>query len=213
MNVLVTAFDPFGGESINPALQAIQKLPDTIEGHQVDKLEIPTVFHKSMAVIKEKLEQTHYDVVIAVGQAGGRFEITPERVAINVDDARIADNEGQQPIDQPIQEDGAPAYFATLPVKRIVEAIRAEGIPSSLSNSAGTFVCNHIMYQLAYAAERDYPGLKTGFIHVPFTPKQVINKPGQPSMSVDLMVQGLEAAIKVCLKYDSDIQTVHGATH
>lgn len=213
MKVLVTAFDPFGGESVNPALQAVQQLPDTIEGHTIDQLEIPTVFHQSMAVIREKLKETTYDIVIAVGQAGGRYEITPERVAINIDDARIPDNEGQQPIDQAIQDTGAPAYFTTLPVKRMVEAIQAQGIPARLSNSAGTFVCNHIMYQLAYEAERHYPHMKTGFIHVPFAPAQVVDKPEKPSMSIENMVKGLTAAITVCLNHDTDVATVHGTTH
>lgn len=213
MRILVTAFDPFGGEEVNPALQAVQQLPDTLEGHHIDKLEIPTVFHKSIEVIREKLVQADYDIVLAVGQAGGRYEITPERVAINVDDARIPDNDGQQPIDQCIQQDGPPAYFTALPVKRMVEAMQKEGVPASLSNSAGTFVCNHIMYQLAYEAARYYPKLKTGFIHVPFAPSQVVDKPGKPSMSIELMVKGLTAAIKVCLNYDTDVATVHGATH
>ncbi|MDK4130133.1 pyroglutamyl-peptidase I [Staphylococcus pseudintermedius] len=213
MKVLVTAFDPFAGEKVNPALQAVQRLPDTIEGHVIDKLEIPTVFYQSIEVVREKLAETEYDIVLAIGQAGGRYEITPERVAINVDDARIPDNDGQQPIDQRIQQNGPPAYFTPLPVKRMVEAMQAEGVPASLSNSTGTFVCNHIMYQLAYEAERYYPKLKTGFIHVPFAPAQVIDKPGKPSMSIEMMVKGLTAAIRVCLNYDTDVATVHGTTH
>ncbi|ARJ50466.1 pyroglutamyl-peptidase I [Staphylococcus lutrae] len=213
MKVLVTAFDPFGGESVNPALQAVEQLPDMIEGHTIDKLEVPTVFHQCMVVVREKLKETAYDVVIAVGQAGGRYEITPERIAINIDDARIPDNQGQQPIDQPIQQAGAPAYFTSLPVKRMVEAIRAKGIPARLSNSAGTFVCNHMMYQLAFEAATHYPHMRTGFIHVPFAPAQVVNKPEKPSMAIDMMVTGLLTAIKVCLDYDTDIAAVQGETH
>lgn len=150
MRILITGFDPFGGEEINPALEAVKLLPDNIEGHTIDKLEIPTVFHKSKHVLEVRMKQYDYDIVLAIGQAGGRFELTPERVGINVDDARIADNEGQQPIDECIQQDGAAAYFSNLPVKRMTEAIKANGVPARLSNTAGTFVCNHILYQLGY---------------------------------------------------------------
>ncbi|REI05418.1 pyroglutamyl-peptidase I [Staphylococcus felis] len=213
MNILVTGFDPFGGESVNPALEAVKQLPSNIGEHQIDTLEIPTVFHQSIEVIKMQLAQKYYDIVIAVGQAGGRSEITPERVAINIDDARIADNQGQQPIDQPIQLEGAPAYFTRLPVKRMVEEMKKNGIPASLSNSAGTFVCNHIMYQLAYLADTIYPTLKTGFIHVPFAPDQVLDKPGKPSMSIPLMTKGLEIAIQTCIDHDTDIHAALGTTH
>lgn len=213
MKVLVTGFDPFDGETVNPAWEAVKHLPSNIEGHGIDKLEIPTVFDESIEVIKAHLAKHHYDIVIAVGQAGGRYGITPERVAININDARIPDNQKQQPIDVPIQKDGAAAYFSKLPVKRMVEAIRDCDIPASLSNSAGTFVCNHIIYQLAYLAETTYPQLKTGFIHVPFAPKQVVDKPDKPSMSVALMTKGLEAAIKVCLKFDEDNNIALGSTH
>lgn len=213
MKVLITGFDPFGGEKINPALQAVQSLPKNINGHQIDTLEIPTVFHKSIEVVEAQLENETYDIVIAIGQAGGRAQVTPERVAINIDDARIKDNEGQQPIDIEIHKDGEPAYFSKLPVKRMVEYMREAGIPSSLSNSAGTFVCNHIMYQLAYVADKKYPNMKTGFIHVPFAPEQVVDKTDKPSMSIELMTKGLVAAIKACLEHDTDVKRAFGETH
>lgn len=111
MRILITGFDPFGGEEINPALEAVKQLPDNIEGHTIDKLEIPTVFHKSKHVLEASMKQYDYDIVLAIGQAGGRFELTPERVGINIDDARIADNEGQQPIDECIQQDGGRHIF------------------------------------------------------------------------------------------------------
>ncbi|MBI5974591.1 pyroglutamyl-peptidase I [Staphylococcus canis] len=213
MNILITGFDPFGGEKVNPALEAVKTLPSEIKGHQIDKLEIPTVFNDSIEVIKSQLEKKTYDIIIAVGQAGGRYEITPERVAINVDDARIPDNQGNQPIDQRIQDDGAPAYFTNLPVKRMVEAMRNAQVPASLSNSAGTFVCNHIMYQLAYlAAHLDHP-VKTGFIHVPFAPEQVVDKPNQPSMAIEVMTKGLRIAIETSIEYDGDVEAVLGTTH
>ncbi|MFT2204512.1 pyroglutamyl-peptidase I [Staphylococcus chromogenes] len=213
MNILVTGFDPFGGEKVNPAFEAVKGLPSEIKGHPIDILEIPTVFGKSIDVIKEQFKTKTYDMVIAVGQAGGRYEMTPERVAINIDDARIPDNDNQQPIDQPIQKEGSEAYFTTLPVKRMVEAMKKEGVPANLSNSAGTFVCNHIMYQLLYLAATSYPGLKTGFIHVPFAPEQVIEKPNQPSMSIETMTKGLKIAIQTCIENDTDIKAILGTTH
>lgn len=145
MKILVTGFDPFGGESMNPAIEAVKLLPDTIAGADIVKLEIPTVFHKSAQVVREKMQEIQPDVVLNIGQAGGRTGLTPERVAINQDDARIEDNDGNQPIDAPIQEDGQPAYFSKLPIKAMVEAIHQTGLPASVSNSAGTFVCNHII--------------------------------------------------------------------
>ena len=150
MKILVTGFDPFGGEAINPAWEAVSRLPKKIEGAEIVTVQIPTVFGDSAKRLFEAVEEHQPDAVVCVGQAGGRFGITPERVAINVDDARIADNKGQQPLDTVIQADGAPAYFTTLPVKAMVEAVKKAGLPTSLSNTAGTFVCNHIMYQNLY---------------------------------------------------------------
>ena len=150
MKILITGFDPFGGESVNPALEAVKLMKDEIAGAKIVKLEIPTVFHKSVEKIHETMKAEKPDVVLSIGQAGGRFGVTPERVAINVDDARIKDNEGNQPVDVPVFADGAPAYFSSLPVKAMVEAIKAKELPASLSNSAGTFVCNHVMYGVLY---------------------------------------------------------------
>lgn len=212
MDILVTAFDPFGGEKINPALEVVKRLDTNIGAHTITKLEIPTVFHESKDVIAQKLAQQHFGAVLAIGQAGGRFEITPERVGINIDDARIADNKGNQPIDVAIQPDGAPAYFSNLPVKTMTEAIKAEGIPAKLSNTAGTFVCNHVLYQLGYLADTQFTDLLFGFIHVPFIPEQVTTKPETPSMSIDTMTKGLTAAIKV-ISYGDDQKIALGETH
>lgn len=197
MNILVAAFDPFGGEKINPALEAVKSLDDTIDDYQITKLEIPTVFHKSKQVIEQELEQQNYDAVLVIGQGGGRFELTPERIGINVDDARIPDNEKNQPIDQSIQAEGEAAYFSNMPVKRMVEAIKGAGVPARLSNTAGTFVCNHILYQLGYLQATRFSNIRFGFIHVPYVPEQVTDKPNQPSMSLETMVKGLTAAIRV----------------
>ena len=150
MKVLITGFDPFGGEKINPAWEAVNALPNEVDGVEVIKVQIPTVFKKSAQKLFEAIESVKPDAVICVGQAGGRFDFNVERVAINVDDARIPDNEGKQPIDVKIFEDGENAYFATLPIKAMVEEAKKAGVPASVSNTAGTFVCNHIMYSLLY---------------------------------------------------------------
>lgn len=211
MKILVTAFDPFGGESINPALEAVKLMKDEIDGAEIVKLEIPTVFRKSIDKVAEAILKENPDVVLSIGQAGGRFEVTPERVAINVDDARIPDNEGNQPIDVPIYEDGAPAYFTTLPVKAMVEAIKSAGLPSSLSNSAGTFVCNHIMYGVLYQIEKMGKNIRAGFIHVPFIPEQVARRPAPaPCMSMVDIAKALEAAVSAIVKNDKDIVAVGG---
>jgi len=215
MKILVTGFDPFGGEAINPAIEAVKLLPDTIKGAEIEKLEIPTVFHKSADVVREKMNEFKPDVVLNIGQAGGRMGLTPERVAINQDDARIPDNEGNQPIDLAIQEDGQPAYFSKLPIKAMVEAMKNAGIPASVSNTAGTFVCNHIMYQTLYLVDKEFPEVKAGFMHIPFMTEQVLDKPNQPAMSLTDMARGIEAAIEAIVEYNDkdDIQVIGGATH
>ena len=211
MKILVTAFDPFGGEKINPALEAVKLMRDQIEGAEIVKLEIPTVFHKSIEKVKAAILSENPDVVLSIGQAGGRFEVTPERVAINVDDARIPDNEGNQPLNQPVFENGEPAYFATLPVKAIVEAIQAEGLPASLSNSAGTFVCNHIMYGVLYHISKMGKPIRAGFIHVPFTPEQVAKRPTPaPSLSAVDICRALEAAVAAIVRNENDVAAVGG---
>ena len=211
MKILITGFDPFGGESINPALEAVKKLPNTILGQEVIKIEIPTVFRKSLEKIEENIQKHNPNVVISIGQAGGRFGITPERVAINMDDARIKDNEGNQPIDISIYEDGEAAYFSNLPIKAMVKEMNDNGIPASVSNTAGTFVCNHVMYGILYLVDKKYPNIRGGFIHVPYIPSQVTTKPNTPSMSIDDIAKGLELSIKAIIENSSDIKTVGGA--
>lgn len=214
MKLLLTGFDPFGGETMNPALEAVKLVKNKIEDIEVMKLEVPTIFYKSIETVEKAIKELKPDVVVCVGQAGGRYDISLERVAINVNDARIADNEGNQPLDGPIFEDGDSAYFTPLPIKAMVAAIREEGIPASVSNTAGTFVCNHLMYGILYLAAKKYPGLKAGFIHVPFIPSQTVNRPlPAPSMSVEIITKGLEAAIRAIDKNEEDIKTVEGQTH
>ena len=210
MKVLITGFDPFGGEKVNPALEAVKALPDNIAGAEVIKIEIPTVFRKSLERIEENIIKHNPDIVISVGQAGGRFGVTPERVAINIDDARIEDNEKNQPLDITIFEDGENAYFSNLPIKAMVKEMKENGIPSAVSNTAGTFVCNHVMYGILYMIDKKYPGVKGGFIHVPYTPAQVIDKPEKPSMSVCDIAKGLELCIKAAVENNEDIKAIGG---
>ena len=159
MKLLLTAFDPFGGEPVNPALEAVKKVQNQIGSVSIVKLEVPTVFGTSIQTVAKTIEQEMPDAVLCIGQAGGRYGLTPERVAINLDDARIKDNEGNQPIDLPIFKDGAPAYFSTLPIKAMVQSIRQAGLPASVSNTAGTFVCNHLMYGVLYTLAVSYTHL------------------------------------------------------
>lgn len=214
MKILVTGFDPFGGEKINPALETIKRLPDTILGAQIIKLEIPTVVGKSLAKITEAVEKENPDVVLSIGQAGGRSEITVERIGINIDDCRIPDNEGNQPIDEPVIKGGPAAYFVTVPIKAIVENIKAHNIPASISNTAGTFICNHVCYGVAHlAAQRTAAGkpMKSGFIHIPFLPEQVIGKPAlTPSMSLETIVSGITHALEAIVEHGSDIKVSGG---
>ncbi len=213
MKLLLTAFDPFGGESVNPALEAVKLVADRIGDIDIVKLEVPTVFRKSIETVVAAMEREKPDYVLCVGQAGGRFGITPERVAINLDDARIKDNEGNQPIDAPIFEDGEPAYFSNLPVKAMVEEIKKAGLPASLSNTAGTFVCNHLMYGVLYTIDKKYGGVKGGFVHVPFTTAQVVEKPNVPCMSLADIAKGLESAVLAISNNSEDIKEAFGAEH
>lgn len=214
MKILVTGFDPFGGESMNPSWEAVKLLPNTIGGHDVVKALMPCIFVKAGVELEKQIKAHNPDFVLCVGQAGGRFDLNVEKVAINLMDGRIADNEGYQPIDTIIQKDGDTAYFATLPVKAMVAAIREVGIPASLSYTAGSYVCNYIMYEALYLTNKKHPGVKAGFMHIPFAPVQGIGKPGNtPTMSIDVIAKGIEAAIGAIFTNTVDIKTAEGKTH
>ena len=214
MKILVTGFDPFGGEKVNPALEVVKSLPSVIHGAEIRWVEIPTVFYKSAEVLETAIVRYQPDAVLCIGQAGGRTSLTPERVAINQDDARIPDNQGNQPIDTPIRLDGQAAYFSTLPIKAMVQAIKEEGLPATVSNTAGTFVCNHLMYQALYLADKKFPNMRAGFMHIPYMTEQVLNKPNTASMCLTDIVRGIEAAIGAIVDYkDKDLKLVGGATH
>jgi len=213
MKILVSGFDPFGGEKINPAIESVKLLPDEIKGAKIIKVEIPTVARKSLKKLEEVIEIEKPDVVLSVGQAGGRTDISVERVGINMDDFRIKDNEGNQPIDEKIAKDGPDAYLVTIPIKAMVQKMIENKIPASVSNTAGTFVCNHVCYGMAHLASTKYPNMRTGFIHIPFLPEQVVDKRNMPSMPLELIAKGLEYAIEAIIENKEDIKVEGGATH
>ncbi len=205
MVVLVTGFEPFGGESINPAFEAVMQLKDFLEDHIIIKKSLPVVFRESLDRLDALIESEDPDVILCVGQAGGRTQISIERVGINIDDARIADNHNKMPIDVFINPMGPVAYFSNLPIKAISQAISASGIPASVSNTAGTFVCNHVLYGLMDMIAQKYPLKKGGFIHVPYVPEQVTQTPGVPSMHLSDIIKALEIAIITTCATDTDI--------
>ena len=201
MRVLITGFDKFGGESINPSSLCVNSLPNVIDNIEIKKITLPTVFKNSSRVLEENIDSFSPNIVICVGQAGGRSKITPERIAINIDDARIPDNIGNSPIDETIRKDGENAYFSTLPIKAIVDELNKNNIPSTISNTAGTFVCNHIMYESLYLTSTKYPNIKAGFIHIPYIEEQVLNKPNMPYMKKEDIIVSLELIIKTAVTY------------
>ena len=211
MKVLITGFDKFGGESINPSNLCVNSLSDVIDNIEIKKITLPTVFKDSSRVLEENIKSFSPSIVICVGQAGGRSKITPERIAINIDDARIPDNIGNSPIDETIRKDGENAYFSTLPIKAIVDELNKNNIPSAISNTAGTFVCNHIMYESLYLASTKYPHIKAGFIHIPYIEEQVLDKPNMPYMKKEDIIVALELIIKTAVTfYDREDKKVTG---
>ena len=187
--LLITGFDPFDGETINPSWEAVKLLPEKIGAYTICKLEIPTVFGVAAQQVLTEAQQLQPDVILCVGQAGGRGAVTPERVGINMRDAKICDNAGNQPQEQPIVEGAPAAYFATVPCKKMVETITAAGFPAAVSNTAGTFVCNDVLYTLLH--HFDGTAVRAGFIHVPYLPSQ-----GTPNMELTDIVKALTAAIE-----------------
>jgi pyroglutamyl-peptidase len=213
--VLLTGFEPFNGATINPAWEAVRALEGWQgEGFQVEVRQLPCVFGDAIEDLTALIDELHPDVVIAVGQAGGRPDISVERVAINVDDASILDNGGQQPVDTAIAADGPAAYFSTLPIKAIVHALRARGLVAGVSQTAGTFVCNHVFYGLMHHAATQPQPIKAGFIHVPFLPEQAAARPdAPPSMALEDIIAGVKLAVEVTLGVDTDLREAGGATH
>ena len=196
MHILVTAFDPFGGETVNPAQLAVEALEERIGAHRVTKFIVPTVFGLSGDLVTAEMDRLCPDAVVCVGQAGGRDAITPERVAINIMDAKKPDNAGRIPADVPVISGGPAAYFSTLPVKGMASAVESAGLPAKLSNTAGTFVCNQLLYRCLHHAAVRMPACRCCFIHVPYIPAQTADKPGTFAMELQDIVKGLTAAIE-----------------
>jgi pyroglutamyl-peptidase len=213
--VLLTGFEPFNGATINPAWEAVRSLEGWQgDSFQVEVRQLPCVFGDAIEDLTALIDELHPDVVIAVGQAGGRPDISVERVAINVDDASILDNGGQQPVDTVIAADGPAAYFSTLPIKAIVHALRERGLVAGVSQTAGTFVCNHVFYGLMHHAAGQAQPIKAGFIHVPFLPEQAAARPdAPPSMALEDIIAGIKLAVEVTLGVDTDLREAGGATH
>ena len=210
--VLLTGFEPFNGATINPAWEAVRALKGwSGEDFLVEVLQLPCVFGFANRVLRGAIDEMKPEVVICVGQAGGRADLTVERVAINIDDAPILDNDKQQPVDATIVEDGPAAYFATLPVKAIVAAMRERGLRASVSQTAGTFVCNHVFYGLMHHV--DGRKVRGGFIHVPYLPEQAAAFAGAPSMALADIVEGLRVAVEVAVRGGEGEAIVGGATH
>ncbi|MEU0933766.1 MULTISPECIES: pyroglutamyl-peptidase I [unclassified Embleya] len=211
--VLVTGFDTFAGEATNPSWEAVRLLADAAEpGLTVTAVKLSCVYGVALEELRAAVERVDPDLVLCVGQAGGRPDVTVERVAINVDDARIPDNAGRQPIDTPIVEAGPAAYFATLPVKACVAAARAAGVPASVSQTAGTFVCNHVFYGLMHLLATERPTTRGGFVHVPFSSDQATDR-AVPSLPLPTIAAGLRAVMTTAVARTTDITAPGGTTH
>ncbi|HGM5307410.1 MULTISPECIES: pyroglutamyl-peptidase I [Serratia] len=211
--VLITGFEPFGGERLNPSWEVVKQLNDMeLVGTRIVARQLPCVFGAALEALNAAIDEVQPVMVLAIGQAGGRTDITIERVAINVDDARIPDNQGQQPVDEPIVAGGPAAYFSTLPIKAMVSSMREAGIPAAVSQTAGTYVCNHVMYGLLHrlSGQREVKG---GFIHIPYLPEQAASHPGAPSMAASTVLFALELAVSIALQVEHDLKVVGGATH
>ena len=208
--VLVTGFEPFGGEDTNPSWEICRALPAAIGRAPLETHLVPTQVRRAIEETAAAIERANPRLVILLGQAGGRACLSVERVAINVDDARIADNAGSQPVDEPVAPAGPAAYFATVPVKAMTAAIREAGIPAEVSNSAGTFVCNHLFYGVLHFLAASGRDARAGFIHVPWLESQAVARPGEPAMALATMVRGVEAAIVAALETATDVKMAAG---
>ncbi|MET0519806.1 MAG: pyroglutamyl-peptidase I [Burkholderiaceae bacterium] len=214
MKILLTGFEPFGGETVNPSWELARALDgQLVAGHVVHARLLPCVFGESLRVLARALAELQPALVLALGQAGGRSELSLERVAINVDDARIADNAGAQPIDQPVIADAPAAYFTTLPIKAMAAGLRAAGLPAGISQTAGTFVCNHVFFGLQHAL-REQPQVRSGFMHIPYLPEQAARRPGSPaSMGLAAMIDGVRQALAIALATGEDLRLGDGQLH
>jgi pyroglutamyl-peptidase len=211
--VLLTGFQPFGGETINPAWVSVRELTGKkILGYEIVTGEIPVTRYSALEETEKLILQYEPEIVINVGQAGGSLEMRVERIGINCDDYSIPDNDGNQPKGDPVFQEGPAAYFVTVPIKAMVQEMINVGVPAIVSNSAGTYLCNHICYGVSHMAASRYPQLLTGFIHIPFLPEQAAGKRGRPSMALATLVAGLEAAVTAAIQFKyGDIDAEGGA--
>jgi pyroglutamyl-peptidase len=209
--ILLTGFEPFAADSINPSWEVARRLDgQQVAGARVVACLLPCVFGQALAVLRQAIAEHQPVLVLALGQAGGRSDLSLERVAINVDDARIADNAGAQPVDEAVVVDGPAAYFTTLPIKAMVAGLRAAGLPASVSQTAGTFVCNHVFYGLQHQLAGS--AVRSGFMHIPFLPEQAASMPGQPSLALTTLVDGVRLALRLALETAQDLRLQGGAT-
>lgn len=213
MTVLLTGFAPFGDDDTNPSWDAVQLLRGRrVAGHRIATRRLPVEFGRSLRELAAAIRQERPAVVLCTGLAAGRAQVSLERVAINVDDARIPDNAGACPVDEPVVEGGPAAYFATLPIKAISLALRKAGIPAGVSQTAGTYVCNHVFYGLMHALRRT-PKVRGGFIHVPHSPAGAARHPGMPSLPPELVAEALRIAVRTTLCTPRDRRIAAGAEH
>jgi pyroglutamyl-peptidase len=211
--VLLTGFEPFGGETSNSSWEAVTcAAAETPPGIDITVTRLSCAFGTALDELRAAIARAEPDLVLCTGQAGGRPDLTVERVAVNVDDARIPDNAGRQPIDEAVVDGGPVAYLAALPIKACVAAARAAGVPASVSQTAGTFVCNHVFYGLMHLIATELPGLRGGFVHVPYTPEQTLGT-ARPSLPSSLAARGLRAVLSTAASRDDDIRLPGGATH
>lgn len=198
--ILVTGFDPFNKETINPSYEAVKLLKDKIKDFRVIKRELPTEYLASLEVLNRIIDEVRPRILILVGQAGGRSSLTIERVALNLREASIPDNTGKIFKNQKIYEDGSDGYFSNLPLYKIVEGLKKEGIPAGISNTAGLFVCNNVLYNSLYRIDKEKLDMKAGFVHVPFIPEQALENPSRPTMELDKIVLALENLIETTIR-------------
>ncbi|MBD0691685.1 pyroglutamyl-peptidase I [Streptomyces sp. CBMA123] len=211
--VLLTGFEPFDGADVNPSWEVARLVADNPpEGLLVTATRLSCVFGQAAEELRTAIEACAPDLVVCLGQAAGRPDVTVERVAVNVDDARIPDNAGRRPVDRPVVPGGPAAYFATLPVKACVAAVREAGVPASLSQTAGTFVCNHVFYALMHLLATERPTVRGGFVHIPALPEQVLDGSG-PSLPAASVAHGLRALLTAAATRTADLRVPEGATH
>jgi len=211
MKALVTGFEPFGGERVNPSFEALKRLPQRLGVLDIATRTLPVAHHAALSTLRQAIAAASPDIVLCTGLAGGRAELSLERIAINIDDFRVPDNGGNQPIDRPVVADGPAAYFATLPIKAAAQALREAGLPAAVSNSAGTFLCNHVFYGLMHEAAAAGARFRGGFLHVPYLPSQAARHPGTPSMALEQIVEGIEIVLSVAALQVGDLAVSEGA--